>query len=230
MERDPQKVSAVLGDPTRYRIYQHVLRSQGPVSVAEAAKQFGLHANVARMHLGKLVDIGLLSAHSEKTGRGGRPGYVYTPSGNAVSLSVPARDFQLLADLLVQSLALIGDGGQEAVAQIGRAFGRRLGNEAKSRSVSGQAAGEDPLKTCAEALQRLGLAAHVTAGEGGLTLKLRGCGFQEVATAHPQFVCKMCHALVEGVTEACTEATPHVAQTGSIPRGDRECVYEVDPH
>lgn len=236
MERDPQKVSAVLADPTRYHIYQHVLNSPHPVSVAEVADQFGLHPNVARTHLGKLADIGLLEAHPEKKGRGGRPGYLYAPSGNAVSLTVPARDFQLLADLLAQSLALMGDNGKEALSQIGRTFGRRLGREAVHTSLGGQEpeelsaeAQEDLLRYCASALSRLGVVTHVVRTEdGAATLVLRTCGFREVATEHPEHVCHLCQAMVEGITQACSEANPTVRQAASVSRGDKECVYEMN--
>jgi predicted ArsR family transcriptional regulator len=188
------------------------------------------------MHLGKLVDIGLLNAHAQKTGKGGRPGYAYTPSGHAVSLNVPARDFQLLADLLVQSLALMGEGGKAAITQIGRTFGRRLGREAVATSLArasdAQAAGDgqaDILRTCAEALERLGVATHVShRGDGSFSLVLRTCGFREVATAHPEHVCHLCKAMVEGITQTCLEAEPIVTQAASVPRGDKECVYDMD--
>lgn len=232
LEKDPQKVSAVLADPTRYRIYQHVLTASHPVTVAETAREFDLHPNVARMHLRKLVDIGLLAAHLEKSGRGGRPGYVYSPSGSAVSLNVPARDFQLLADLLTQSLALMGENGKEAIAQIGRTFGHRLGQEASSSVAHRQGEKDEVsqatiLKTCAEALERLGVVTHIIrTPDGSYNLVLRTCGFQEVAAAHPEHICHLCQAMVEGITETCTEAGL-VKQASSVSRGAKECVYEM---
>lgn len=232
MERDPQKVSAVLADPTRYRIYQHVLTLTRPVPVAEVAERFDLHPNVARLHLGKLVDIGLLAATAVKTGKGGRPGYVYSASGHAVSLTVPARDFQLLADLLVQSLELLGEGGKEAIDQIGRTFGRRLGREAVETAATAGETDKSPeefLTVCANALQRLGVQAIVTRGvDGAANLVLRTCGFHEVAAAHPEQVCHMCKSMVEGITAAVLEAQPNVTQAATVPRGDRECVFEMN--
>jgi predicted ArsR family transcriptional regulator len=226
MERDPQKVSAVLADPTRYSIYQHVLTTAVPVSAADVAEKFGLHPNVARTHLGKLVDIGLLVATAEKTGKGGRPGYVYSPSGSAVSLTVPARDFQLLADLLVQSLALLGDGGREAIERIGRTFGRRLGQEAVQLNTAREQS--ELIRQCAEALHRLGVMTQVgRAADGSYNLVMKTCGFKEVATVHPEQVCHLCKAMVEGITQSVTEAAPTVTQSGSVPKGDKECVYEV---
>lgn len=235
MEQDPQKVSAVLGDPTRYSIYQYVLVAPDPVHVADVAKRFGLHPNVARMHLGKLAEIGLLVVRTEKSGKGGRPSYVYAPSGSAVSLTVAPREFQLLADLLVQSLALLGDGGKEAVEQIGLTFGRRLGQEALQKlapalvAANGVSGPEALLEACAMALNRLGVAAHVSRGEGGKpSLVLKQCGFHEVASSHPEQVCHLCKAMVEGVAQTCTEAQPDVTQAGTVPKGGKACVYEVN--
>ncbi|HYG59406.1 MAG TPA: helix-turn-helix domain-containing protein [Symbiobacteriaceae bacterium] len=227
MERDPQKVSSVLADPTRYNIYQYVLSAPQPLNAAEVAEHFSLHPNVARSHLSKLVDIGLVVASAEKTGKGGRPGYVYWPSGSAVSLTVPARDFQLLADLLVQSLALTGEGGMDAIVRIGQTFGKRLGKE--TVQVSDTREQEELIKACSEALHRLGVMTHVTRAEdGSLSMVLKTCGFREVATAHPEQVCLLCKAMVEGITQAVAEVQATVTQSGSVPRGDKECVYEVE--
>lgn len=229
-------MSAALADPTRYSIYQYVLATPEPVRVSDVAKRFSLHPNVARMHLNRLVDIGLLLQSKEKTGRGGRPGYVYRPSDNVVSLTTaPARDFHLLADLLVQSLALLGSGAKEAVEQIGHAFGRRLGQEALAKlnpAPGSEGGSEGPtalLEACVVALNRLGVSARVVVGPGGQpSLVLKSCSFHEVATAHPEQICHLCKAMVEGVAQTCMEAQPDVTQAGTMPKGDSECVYEVN--
>lgn len=229
MERDPQKVSAVLADPTRYGIYRFLLSAPQPLSVPAVAREFSLHPNVARMHLGRLAEIGLVNARPEKTGRGGRPALMYEPSGSAVSLTVPVRDFQLLADLLVQSLALIGDGASEAVEQIGLTFGRKLGREAIHSLGRLPSGSDEPFQVCALALERLGVAASVTVGgEVGASLVLRTCGFQELAAAHPDQICHLCKSMVQGITEVCVEAATEVVQSASLPRGDRACVYEMN--
>ena len=66
-----QRLTAVLADGTRYRIYRSIVERPGAeVTVADVAEQFGLHPNVARMHLGKLEQAGLLPPHCAGAPRG----------------------------------------------------------------------------------------------------------------------------------------------------------------
>src|SRR5690625_450877 len=67
------KVTNVLSDPTRYKIYQSFLETKTPKTVADIADLFNIHPNVARLHLAKLQEIKLLNAYYEKSGKGGRP-------------------------------------------------------------------------------------------------------------------------------------------------------------
>ena len=73
MDRD-HELSAVLADDTRYRIYRSIAERPGEdVTVADIAEQFGLHPNVARMHLAKLEQAGFLAtASAARPGAAGR--------------------------------------------------------------------------------------------------------------------------------------------------------------
>ncbi len=54
MDRD-RELSAALADNTRFLIYRWIAEKPGTdVTVADVADEFGLHPNVARMHLAKL--------------------------------------------------------------------------------------------------------------------------------------------------------------------------------
>jgi len=68
------KVMSTLADETRYQIYQFVLQNKKQYSVQEIAEQFNIHPNVARLHLTKLCEIGIVQAEYAKSGKGGRPG------------------------------------------------------------------------------------------------------------------------------------------------------------
>ena len=52
---EQHRLTAVLADGTRYRIYRSIVEQpHDEVTVAAVATTFGLHPNVARMHLTKL--------------------------------------------------------------------------------------------------------------------------------------------------------------------------------
>ncbi len=229
IQNDPVKVSAVLGDPTRLGIYQYVVKSAEPVTTQEVAHRFSLHPNVARMHLTKLVDLGLLAMEAEKGGRG-RPGMLYSPSGQAVNLSYPTRDFQLLSELLSETIGALGDAAKPVLEKVGRDFGRRLVHE----SIAD--AGLDPvesspaaiLQVSAQALDSHGLDLRVGSdGQRTLHLTLKSCGFKEVASKHPHLVCHLCHQIVQGVLETQAEIEGLHA-TGTLPHGDKCCTFEAN--
>ena len=96
---------AVLGDPTRRRVYLHVLGADRAVSRDEAAAALGTSRKLAAFHLEKLLDAGLLRASYQRlTGRSGpgagRPAKLYRAS--------EALDHSLAGADLVATLAELG--------------------------------------------------------------------------------------------------------------------------
>lgn len=202
---EAQRIAAVLSDPTRFSIYQYVVGGGAEaVSAQEVAAAFGLHPNVARMHLNRLREIGLLTARRAKGRHGGRPGLVYAPSGKSLSLNFPPRDYRLLADLLCQAVGALGAEGLRAVEAAGRAYGQQLGEELYASLARG---GEpvsvaDLLAGAARALSAQGLTARVESAGPAATLRLQNCAFAEVAASHPRLICHLCRGLVQGLLEA----------------------------
>lgn len=230
MDNNPMKIGAVLGDPTRYSIYRYLLSGAGRVTVQDVASRFDLHPNVARMHLNKLKEIGLLVAHSEKSGHTGRPGHVYELSGESVSLNLPPRDYRLLSELLCQALATMGDQGLVALEEVSRTYGRKLAHEvyAGLGVPPGEVSVRKLLEGAATALSHQGLEAEVVIERGvAATLKIRNCSFEEVAARHPQFICHLCHGLVQGVLETHL-AVANLREDASIARGDKHCAYVAE--
>ena len=107
---EQHRLTAVLADGTRYGIYRSIVeRPHDEVTVAAVATRFGLHPNVARMHLTKLAQAGLLATSLRKDGSGGRPARLYRLSDKVSSLTMPPRRYDLLADLALKALAETGD-------------------------------------------------------------------------------------------------------------------------
>ena len=124
-------LAAALGDPTRRRIYLRVREAADPPTAARVAEEFGLHPNVARHHLDRLVDDGYLevSAVARESGAG-RPARRFTASDKEIRVSYPPRRYDLLAELLVRVIENLDPAsGPQVAEEVGRRFGRDLGFE-----------------------------------------------------------------------------------------------------
>jgi len=108
-EADLASVSC-LDDRVRDRLYAFVSSRGEPVRRDEAAAAVGIGRALAVYHLDKLVESGLLTASYQRPlGRGGpgagRPAKVYSRSRGEFMVTVPHREYQLAARLLVQAVA-----------------------------------------------------------------------------------------------------------------------------
>ncbi|WP_319447403.1 MULTISPECIES: helix-turn-helix transcriptional regulator [unclassified Mycobacterium] len=203
-----------LGDPLRQRLYQYVADSDASVSRDVAASAVGIGRTLAAYHLDKLVDAGLLTvSYQRPEGRGGpgagRPAKLYAPATQELTVSVPPRDYELLARLLVASLEQDG-GGTVRAAVNGAAFeaGRRAGGETAGSLVGA-------LRACGYLPQAV--------GEG--RINLRNCPFHLVAQDHRDVVCGLNLRLVEGVIAGCDQPN---ARAELDPDTDRCCVVVHD--
>jgi predicted ArsR family transcriptional regulator len=103
----------LLLEPVRRALYDFVRASGREVSRNEAAEAAGVQRNLAAFHLDKLVEAGLLEATfrrlGERRGPGaGRPAKLYRRVPGELVVSVPARDYQVLAHLLAETVERAG--------------------------------------------------------------------------------------------------------------------------
>src|SRR3954452_15012798 len=120
---------AALAEPTRRRLYDHVVRQAGPVSRDEAAAATDVPRATVAFHLDRLVDEGLLDVVFERrTGRtgpgAGRPSKLYRRAECDVAVSLPERHYDMAGDLLAAALA-----GAEGTGESPRAALDRLAYE-----------------------------------------------------------------------------------------------------
>src|SRR6476661_7673579 len=140
-EERTAKVSAVaaLAEPTRRRLYDHVVRQPAPVSRDEAAAATDDPRATVAFHLDKLVDEGLLDVVFERrTGRtgpgAGRPAKLYRRAECDVAVSLPERRYDLVGGLLAGALEeaqSTGEPPRDALARRAFARGRELGRAAR---------------------------------------------------------------------------------------------------
>ena len=109
----------VIGDPELRETLLEVRGRPRAASISEIADATGVHRNVARRRLERLVAAGLLTASFERppgrSGPGaGRPAKVYSPTPDTTAIEFPARRYPELVGLLVDAVpaaAAVGDRG-----------------------------------------------------------------------------------------------------------------------
>jgi predicted ArsR family transcriptional regulator len=197
------ELSAVLADDTRYHIYRAIAEHPGEdVTVAEIAERFGLHPNVARMHLSKLEQAGFLATDFRHTSGGGRPAKLYRLSDLVITFGFPPRRYQLLSQLALESLA--AGGSPDDMVRVCREAGAVEGRHA----LSGEARAPRDAAVAAELVRRVadeqGLLPEVAWRDGALEVVVNNCTFRELSGADPDLVCAMHRAFLEGVLEVVT--------------------------
>jgi predicted ArsR family transcriptional regulator len=184
-----------LEDPVRARLYEVVCEKSGPVSRDAAASAAGIGRPLAAYHLDKLVDLGLLSTvYQRPAGRrgpgAGRPAKMYFRSGREFAVTVPPREYELAARLLATAVEADKAGSSRAALnEAARQFGADLAGEADVEAA-------DRSSVLQAVLRRHGF--EPWRDEDGC-LRLRNCPFHGLARLHPELVCGMNQALIDGL-------------------------------
>jgi predicted ArsR family transcriptional regulator len=178
-----------LGDPTRRAVFNYVADTSDPVTAGDVGITFGIHRTVARAHLEKLVDSGLLSAEFRHRPEGGRPPKVYRRSDRRIDLQMPARQYELLAELLVSVLERFGEAAELIATEVGFEFGRQWADTGRGGSP----------QECLAPLTEAGAEISTAEPDGELLITRRNCLFREVAARRPRLVCILDRAITDGM-------------------------------
>jgi predicted ArsR family transcriptional regulator len=195
--RDLASVSS-LEDPVRRRLYDVVSSRPEAVSRDEAAALAGIGRPLAAYHLDKLVESGLLTVTYQRLGGrsgpgAGRPAKLYTRSDREFAVSVPPRDYELAAQILVEAVAEDRSGTSRAAL---RDAAYRLGTQLAQRGQSGGA------RDLPHVLTAQGYAPVVQDAAGGAVIRLRNCPFHQLVRRHPDLVCGMNLSLIGGMLDS----------------------------
>jgi len=191
-----------LDDPLRRRLYEVVTSRSGPVSRDEAASAAGIGRALAAYHLDKLVESGLLTASYQRppgrSGPGaGRPAKLYARSDREFAVTVPPREYELAARLLVQAVeADPSDHSRVALAEAARRLGTELGSSFRPSPGGTDAGGRDAGGRDVKGV--LTQQGYEPCGDDGV-IRLRNCPFHQLTEQHREVVCGMNLALVEGL-------------------------------
>jgi predicted ArsR family transcriptional regulator len=197
VDRDTQVAAvAALAEPSRRRLYDHVVRQPAPVSRDEAAAAVALPRATVAFHLDRLVAEGLLDVVFERrTGRtgpgAGRPSKLYRRAGRSVEVSLPERSYDLAGDLLATALT-----EAEASGEAPRTVLERRAFE-RGREFAAAAGAEGGRDLVLQVLEDNGFEPRTD--DGGIALA--NCPFHVLARAHTELVCGMNLHLLGGVLD-----------------------------
>lgn len=200
-----QPLAAICGleDPVRRSLYEFVASRAGRITRDEAAQATGVARSLAAYHLDRLVSLGLLDAGYGRAGGrsgpgAGRPAKVYARSDREFTVTVPPREYELAARLLAAAVAADQDGParehlRKAAERTGAQLARAAGGPARAAGTRRPAE--------ARRAMRAALAAHQFEpyDDPSGRLGLRNCPFHQLVLRHPDVVCAMNLALIQGL-------------------------------
>lgn len=196
---------ASLAEPQRRALYRYVVDRGDAVSKDEAAAALGVARSVAAFHLDRLVADGLLTPEFRRlTGRqgpgAGRPAKQYRRAVAELSVSLPARQYDLAAGLLAAAVddathsgTPVGDALTRAATERGRELGKRA-REAAGRRPSRRAL----LDAALAVLEEQGYEPRVHGDE----ILLANCPFHALVEERRDLVCGMNRDLLSGMADA----------------------------
>jgi predicted ArsR family transcriptional regulator len=202
---------AMLREPVRRALYEHVAAQPGDVSRDQAAAAVGVQRGLAAFHLDKLVEAGLLEAGFGRQGKrggpgAGRPAKLYRRAAGELAATLPPRTYRTAALLLAEAV-------EEAGADLELYAAARRSGEAAGRAAAG--GGSPPT------VQRLLAARGYQPYRDGALLRLRNCPFAVLAGQFPVLVCGMNLAVIEGLLAGLGDAAGSAAMD---PAPGRCCV------
>jgi predicted ArsR family transcriptional regulator len=218
---------ASLAEPQRRALYRFVVTREGAVSKDEAAAAMGVARSVAAFHLDRLVADGLLTTEyrrlSGRQGPGaGRPAKLYKRAEGELSVSLPARRYDLAARLLaaaVEEATRTGAPVAPTLTRIATERGREFGERARA------AAGKRPSR---RALVDAVLAVLEAQGYEprlhGDEVVLANCPFHALVDEQRDLVCGMNHDLLGGMAAAVGEEV----LAARLEPSDRVCCVRLD--
>ena len=146
---------AAVGDPELRSTLLYARAQARAVTADELAAAHGVHRNVARSRLERLVEAGLLVAgYERRTGRSGpgagRPAKTYAVAPGLESIEFPDRRYEALLGALVDALPARGRAAR--LHEIGVSFGGELARAAGLRPARTLRAGFERMCTAVRSL------------------------------------------------------------------------------
>ena len=204
---------AALDDGLRSGMYTFIRAARRPITRDEAAAAVGISRKLAAFHLDKLVDAGVLQADYQPISgirKAGRAPKMYRPVDADIHVSIPSRQHDLLADILLDAVLATsrhnagdndGDNTEDAAQAAVRAAGERghqAGVAERERIRPGRLGAERALTLTETVLHRHGFEPNRASST---CLRLGACPFHPLAGRAPELVCGINHAFLAGLVD-----------------------------
>ncbi|CAG4902673.1 helix-turn-helix domain-containing protein [Acidithrix sp. C25] len=177
--------AVALGDPTRYRIFEHLLKSAEPVSVSELTEFTRLNHTGIRHHLEILRRSGLIDEYREPPKGRGRPRLLYEASAEAKR--GPTKAYERLSLLLIEAMTT-----QSSVRTIGRKEGVRLATELAPKY-------SDPVRVIHEAMIGWEFSVTLVNNRDFAAVVLNKCPLESAVNLAGKTVCGLHIGIIEGI-------------------------------
>jgi predicted ArsR family transcriptional regulator len=195
MSQDDLAALAPLADPIRRRLYEFVVRQRDDVDRDGAAAGVGIGRPLAAFHLDRLVSGGLLEAvfrrRSGRTGPGaGRPAKFYRRARDReVAVSLPARRYDTVAEVLAEAVETSADARQEALST--------------ARARGAEIAAQLPAEVGRDEEALVGVLAdrgYEPVVEDDGVVRLRNCPFDRLSASHRELTCSLNLAMLSSLS------------------------------
>ena len=214
-----------IGIPELREALRVVRASNEPVTADDLAARLGIHRNVARSRLERLVEASLLDpAFERRTGRSGpgagRPARTYSTAPELTAIEFPARKYGTLVGLLIDSLPRRGR--SRRLREVGISFGDELATSANLTETQNL---PDAVRAVCVALGESGFHATVEeAGEDDAWIRTATCPIRPLVVANPELA-----AVDHGVWAGLVDATLRGLNSLEIECSTHDCLNERDP-
>jgi predicted ArsR family transcriptional regulator len=189
--KDEEAYKALSIKPRRFIL--DLLVTCGPLDLDELSRKTNLKTITLRHHMRILENAGLVESFLEERGSPGRPKQYYKIANRYMNLGFPQRQYQLLAQLLLESL--IDKKGEKYAATLLREIGEKMGeNMMRNLSLQHRIQQWNEEKFCTHVLselEKMGCYPSITrTPEGDLVIKIFNCIFYEISKLSPKTLCE----------------------------------------
>jgi len=186
----PASGADVLAQPTRARVFSHLVELRRGAGTGEIAERLELHPNGVRRHLERLREEGLVTRERVRDGRGRpRDRWLVSPSAH------PGGEHPKAYGDLAVWLAMAIPATRPRLRELERA-GREIGRDLAPRPV------EAPVDAFRAALAALGFEPELSVEAGAVRCRLANCPYRAAVARNAEAVCRLHRGITAGLLEA----------------------------